>query len=72
MSASPAARRASATGGRDRQPFGLGGTVTAGIVSARGRDIGAVPYDDFLQVDAPINKGTRAARPSTSRARSSA
>ena len=38
-------------------PFGLGGTVTAGIVSARGRDIGAGPYDDFLQVDAPINKG---------------
>jgi serine protease Do len=38
-------------------PFGLGGTVTAGIVSARGRDIGAGPYDDFLQVDAPINSG---------------
>lgn len=38
-------------------PFGLGGTVTAGIVSARGRDIGAGPYDDFLQVDAPINRG---------------
>ena len=38
-------------------PFGLGGTVTAGIVSARGRDIGAGPYDDFLQIDAPINKG---------------
>src|SRR3954454_14560259 len=38
-------------------PFGLGGTVTAGIVSARGRDIGASPYDDFLQIDAPINKG---------------
>ncbi|MBS7699087.1 MULTISPECIES: Do family serine endopeptidase [unclassified Chelatococcus] len=38
-------------------PFGLGGTVTAGIVSARGRDIGAGPYDDFIQVDAPINKG---------------
>jgi serine protease Do len=35
-------------------PFGLGGTVTAGIVSARGRDIGAGPYDDFLQIDAPI------------------
>ncbi len=38
-------------------PFGLGGSVTAGIVSARGRDIGAGPYDDFLQVDAPINRG---------------
>src|SRR5205814_350921 len=38
-------------------PFGLGGTVTAGIVSSRGRDIGARPYDDFLQIDAPINKG---------------
>lgn len=38
-------------------PFGLGGTVTAGIVSARGRDIGAGPYDDFLQIDASINTG---------------
>jgi serine protease Do len=38
-------------------PFGLGGSVTAGIVSARGRDIGAGPYDDFIQIDAPINKG---------------
>src|SRR5262245_58744122 len=38
-------------------PFGLGGTVTAGIVSAHGRDIGAGPYDDFIQIDAPINKG---------------
>jgi serine protease Do len=38
-------------------PFGLDGTVTAGIVSARGRDIGAGPYDDFIQIDAPINKG---------------
>ena len=38
-------------------PFGLGGSVTAGIVSARGRDIGASPYDDFIQIDAPINKG---------------
>lgn len=38
-------------------PFGLGGTVTAGIVSARGRDIQAGPFDDFLQVDAPINRG---------------
>ncbi len=38
-------------------PFGLGGTVTAGIVSARGRDIGDGPYDDFLQIDAPVNHG---------------
>jgi serine protease Do len=38
-------------------PFGLGGTVTAGIVSARGRDIGAGPYDDFVQIDAAVNRG---------------
>jgi serine protease Do len=38
-------------------PFGLGGTVTAGIVSALGRNIDEGPYDDFLQVDAPINRG---------------
>jgi serine protease Do len=38
-------------------PFGLGGTVTAGIVSASGRNIGNGPYDDFLQIDAPVNKG---------------
>jgi serine protease Do len=38
-------------------PFGLGGTVTAGIISARGRDIGASAYDDFIQIDAPVNKG---------------
>jgi serine protease Do len=38
-------------------PFGLGGSVTVGIVSARGRDIGAGPFDDFLQLDAPINPG---------------
>ncbi len=38
-------------------PFGLGGTVSAGIVSARGRDIHSGPYDDFLQIDAPINRG---------------
>jgi len=38
-------------------PFGLGGTVTAGIVSARGRDIHEGPYDDFIQTDAPINRG---------------
>jgi serine protease Do len=38
-------------------PFGLGGTVTAGIISARGRDIQQGPYDDFIQTDAPINRG---------------
>ena len=38
-------------------PFGLGGTVTAGIVSARARDIQQGPYDDFLQTDASINRG---------------
>src|SRR6185437_2232184 len=38
-------------------PFGLGGTATAGIVSASGRDIGNGPYDDFIQIDAPVNKG---------------
>lgn len=38
-------------------PFGLGGTVTSGIVSARGRDLNAGPYDDFIQVDAAINRG---------------
>ena len=38
-------------------PFGLGGTVTAGIVSAQGRHIGAGPYDDFLQIDAAVNRG---------------
>jgi serine protease Do len=38
-------------------PYGLGGTVTAGIVSASGRDIGSGPYDDYLQIDAPVNKG---------------
>lgn len=38
-------------------PFGLGGSVSAGIVSARGRDIGAGPFDDFIQIDAPINPG---------------
>ncbi|HEX3348336.1 MAG TPA: trypsin-like peptidase domain-containing protein [Acetobacteraceae bacterium] len=38
-------------------PFGLGGSITAGIVSARGRDIGAGPFDDFIQIDAPINPG---------------
>lgn len=38
-------------------PFGLGGSVTAGIVSARGRDINQGPYDDFIQTDAAINRG---------------
>lgn len=38
-------------------PFGLGSTVTSGIVSATGREIGSGPYDDFLQIDAPINRG---------------
>jgi serine protease Do len=38
-------------------PFGLGGTVTAGVVSARGRDIHSGQFDDFLQIDAPINRG---------------
>jgi serine protease Do len=38
-------------------PFGLGGTVTAGVVSARGRDIGSGPYDDYIQIDAAVNKG---------------
>ncbi len=38
-------------------PFGFGGTVTAGIISARSRDINAGPYDDFLQTDASINRG---------------
>jgi serine protease Do len=38
-------------------PFGLGGTVTAGIVSARDRNIGTDPYDDLIQIDAPVNQG---------------
>ncbi len=38
-------------------PFGLGGTVTAGIISARKRDINSGPYDDFIQTDAAINRG---------------
>ena len=38
-------------------PFGLGGTVTTGIISARGRDIHSGPFDDYLQLDAPINRG---------------
>ncbi len=38
-------------------PFGLGGSITAGIISARGRDLGAGPFDNFMQIDAPINPG---------------
>ena len=38
-------------------PFGLGGTVTTGIISARARDINSGPYDDYIQTDAPINRG---------------
>ncbi|MGG7518532.1 Do family serine endopeptidase [Allorhizobium undicola] len=38
-------------------PFGLGGTVTGGIVSAFGRDIGSGPYDDYIQIDAAVNRG---------------
>ncbi|MCD2177506.1 Do family serine endopeptidase [Rhizobium sp. C1] len=38
-------------------PFGLGGTVTSGIVSAMGRDINSGPYDDFIQIDAAVNRG---------------
>jgi serine protease Do len=38
-------------------PYGLSGTVTAGVVSARGRDIGSGSYDDFIQIDAAVNKG---------------
>jgi serine protease Do len=38
-------------------PFGLGGTVTAGIVSARARDIEVAAYNDFIQIDAPVNQG---------------
>jgi serine protease Do len=38
-------------------PFGLGGSVTAGIISARGRDLASGPYDDYMQIDAPINRG---------------
>ena len=38
-------------------PFGLGGTVTSGIVSAQGRDIGSGPHYDFMQIDAAVNRG---------------
>jgi len=44
-------------------PFGLGGTVTAGVISAFGRDIGAGPYDDFMQIDASINRGNSGGPP---------
>ena len=50
-------------------PFGLGGSVTAGIVSARGRDIRQGPYDDFIQTDAWINRGNSGGRCSTWTAR---
>ncbi len=53
-------------------PFGLGGTVTAGIVSARGRDIGAGPYDDFCRSTRRSTRAIPVARPSTSTGRSSA
>ena len=46
-------------------PFGLGGSATTGIVSARGRDIRSGPFDDFLQIDAPINRGNSGALCST-------
>ncbi len=46
-------------------PFGLGGTVTVGIVSARNRDINSGPYDNFIQTDAAINRGNSAGRCST-------
>ena len=44
-------------------PFGLGGTVTAGIVSAQGRDIGSGSVDDYIQIDAPVNRGNSAVDP---------
>ena len=50
-------------------PYGLGGTVTAGIVSAHGRNINEGPYDDFLQIDAPINPGNSGGPLSTNPAR---
>jgi serine protease Do len=52
-------------------PFGLGGTVTAGIVSARQRDINSGPYDDFIQTDASINRATLVAQCSISLEKSS-
>jgi len=53
-------------------PFGLSNSVTAGIVSSLGREIGSGAYNDFIQIDAPINRGNSGARPSTCAARSSA
>ena len=53
-------------------PFGLGGTVTVGIVSARNRDINSGPYDDFIQTDAAINRGNSGGPLFNSTARSSA
>ena len=53
-------------------PYGLGGTATAGIISAEGRDIGDGPYDRFLQIDAPINKGNSGGPTFNMQARSSA
>lgn len=53
-------------------PFGLGGTVTAGIVSARSRDITPGSYNEFIQIDVPVNQGNSVVRPSTSAAKSSA
>ena len=53
-------------------PYGLGDTVTAGILSAKGRDIGDGPYDRFLQIDAPINKGNSGGPTFNERVRSSA
>lgn len=53
-------------------PFGLGGTLTAGIVSARSRDITPGSYNEFIQIDAPVNQGNSGDRPSTSAAKSSA
>jgi serine protease Do len=50
-------------------PFGLGGTVTAGIVSARERNIGGVSSDNLVQIDAPINKGDSGGRPKSGRKR---
>jgi serine protease Do len=53
-------------------PFGLGGSVSAGIISAEGRDIGSGPYDNYLQIDAPVNRGNSGGPAFNTRARSSA
>ena len=58
--------------GSSRSAIRLGGSVTAGIISALGRNINERPYDDFLQIDAPINRATRAGRRSIFTAQSSA